>query len=520
MRILALLLVALAAFWAEPVLAAKKKPAAPPTPKAIYEAPMRVVIARNSQPTCEPNCPEWIAAEGEIMDGTPSKFRAVFKQMGKRKLPIVIRSPGGSIDAALAIGRMIRERGLSVAVGYTSFSGCAPDSKSCKLPKEANGVYQGTINGDGSFCNSACPLILAGGEKRLVSNYNFLGLHEIKTTWTREQVRYREYYKIVKGRKVVTQRKTISRKIIPSKTTFGISKPMRKKLTAYYKSMGVDVAIVDEMAKTKFKDITDIPSAQRHALKIITDSRPASYLAAPRACSAAETEHCVYDKSRDPAVKVMKQRKAVGIPEDAAAMTFRVVRSGDPACGSACPMWIAADGVITPASAQDLRKVVESLVNTKLPIIFNSPGGDAVGATELAGVIRLNDLETAVGKTIGDASSGATVTPEGICNGACVMAFVGGKERHIAKEQKFVMHPAALYGDAPVLVKVNTNFSYMRVSQDAMTQLHEIKDGKTRTYGQAELLTLAIGTDAQPLTEMLAAFRCRQFADVAGCPGV
>ena len=35
---------------------------------------MRFVVVRSSAPDCEPNCPEWISAEGTIEASTPALF--------------------------------------------------------------------------------------------------------------------------------------------------------------------------------------------------------------------------------------------------------------------------------------------------------------------------------------------------------------------------------------------------------------------------------------------------------------
>ncbi len=72
-----------------------------------YEDPMRIAIVRNANSTCEPLCPEWISLSGMIMPETPSKLRKVLKQLGARRLPIVIDSNGGAVDAAMEMGRMI-----------------------------------------------------------------------------------------------------------------------------------------------------------------------------------------------------------------------------------------------------------------------------------------------------------------------------------------------------------------------------------------------------------------------------
>ncbi|TIS94081.1 MAG: hypothetical protein E5W87_34205, partial [Mesorhizobium sp.] len=62
---------------------------------------MRFVVVRSSAPGCEPICPEWISAEGSIEAGTPALFKRTLKALGGRKLPVVVDSPGGNVEAAL-----------------------------------------------------------------------------------------------------------------------------------------------------------------------------------------------------------------------------------------------------------------------------------------------------------------------------------------------------------------------------------------------------------------------------------
>ncbi len=47
--------------------------AAAPSPLA---EPMSFVLMRASGPACDPDCPEWIAAQGEIKPGAANVFRA------------------------------------------------------------------------------------------------------------------------------------------------------------------------------------------------------------------------------------------------------------------------------------------------------------------------------------------------------------------------------------------------------------------------------------------------------------
>jgi TPR repeat protein len=99
-----------------------------------YEAvgePMRIVVVRSSQPGCEPKCAEWISAEGSIVLATAEQFRKVVNSLGGKKLPILIHSGGGASDKAMAMGFLIRNRRLDVAVGRTDFDRCANAPGGC-----------------------------------------------------------------------------------------------------------------------------------------------------------------------------------------------------------------------------------------------------------------------------------------------------------------------------------------------------------------------------------------------------
>lgn len=180
---------------ASPVLAAKKQAKEPVLPS------MQFAIVRSAVSSCEPACPEWISASGVILGDTPAKLQKILKKMGDRKLPIVMESNGGNVDAAMEIGRMIRKRGLDVAIGKTRFEGCSPDQKNCKPDRFSDGAYAGYTFPVGAYCLSACPYILAGGEKRYVGQWAFVGVHQITQIYTQTKITYRTRYRIVNGRK-------------------------------------------------------------------------------------------------------------------------------------------------------------------------------------------------------------------------------------------------------------------------------------------------------------------------------
>src|SRR5438552_2792022 len=108
-----------------------------------FGAPMRFAIVRSNVEGCEPNCPQWISAEGAITQETPALLRKILKQAGKDRLPVLINSVGGDVDASLAMGDIIRANRLDVGVGWTFFAGCMPTSLACKLPEQQRGVYRG-----------------------------------------------------------------------------------------------------------------------------------------------------------------------------------------------------------------------------------------------------------------------------------------------------------------------------------------------------------------------------------------
>jgi hypothetical protein len=142
----------------------------PPRPRG--DPPMRIVRVMSSDPACEPNCPEWISAEGMILPGTAGAFRKAILDLGGRRLPILISSHGGSLGAALQMGELIRERRLAVAVARTLIANCPERTRVCP------GARGEAITG-GAFCASACPLILAAGVERLVGPVPMVGVHQI-----------------------------------------------------------------------------------------------------------------------------------------------------------------------------------------------------------------------------------------------------------------------------------------------------------------------------------------------------
>jgi hypothetical protein len=136
--------------------------------------PMRFARVVSADPACQPNCPEWLSAEGRIEPGAARAFAEAVERLNGRRLPILIHSPGGSVPDAAAMGELIRAKGLAVAVARTLITNCPEASAKC--PDGPGRAITG-----GATCASACVLVLAGGVERLAAPSALIGVHQITT---------------------------------------------------------------------------------------------------------------------------------------------------------------------------------------------------------------------------------------------------------------------------------------------------------------------------------------------------
>ena len=67
-------------------------------------------------------------------------------------MPVVVNSPGGNVDAAVTLGRMIRKNKLDIAVGTTVFSGCEPEMKDCRDNEGKGADYFGIASMTAAPC--------------------------------------------------------------------------------------------------------------------------------------------------------------------------------------------------------------------------------------------------------------------------------------------------------------------------------------------------------------------------------
>ncbi len=264
-RSVACAVIVFAALMAVPaVLLAKEEP-------KPGSQPMQVVIARSTEIGCEPQCLEWISAQGAIDASTPQQFKKVLNSLGKRKLPILIDSTGGAVNEALAIGRMIRAKGLDVIVTKTAFKQCEKTDAVCTTFK-ARAIHLAMPQSRLSKCASSCAFILAAGTRRYVGAGAYVGLHKIASTITQVQLKYRVTTKYQYGVQVQQHKQLISEKrTVGAKHETPTEDAVYKKITAYFVEMGIAEAVMPMLLSTPHSSIRWLRSTELTSTKLATD---------------------------------------------------------------------------------------------------------------------------------------------------------------------------------------------------------------------------------------------------------
>jgi hypothetical protein len=95
---------------------------------------------------------------GTIDLGSAERFRAEVEGYREYIKTVALASPGGSVNDALEMGKLVRENGFTTSVAA------------------------------GALCASSCPLIFAGGRERLATAKSAIGVHQIYATVTADSL--------------------------------------------------------------------------------------------------------------------------------------------------------------------------------------------------------------------------------------------------------------------------------------------------------------------------------------------
>lgn len=141
--------------------------------------PIGFFIAKGGVDACGPGCDTWIAGDGRFDDEAATRLRKVLNQVGKRKLPIFLQSPGGNIIQAMAVGRLLRSRGMTAGIARTLPEGCWPAKSfdECTKAMREKPAEKAVLVSIGSSCQSACPYALIGASTRLIEPTALVAVH-------------------------------------------------------------------------------------------------------------------------------------------------------------------------------------------------------------------------------------------------------------------------------------------------------------------------------------------------------
>lgn len=261
--------------------------------KEALRRDMVFTLIRTSNRACEPDCPEWIYADGYITESTADRFMEVLAKVGDRELPLLIHSHGGRVDVAMAMGRLIRERGMTVEVARTDYMRCEPWDEACE-PDFHDGTFYGHANATFGICNSACPLVLAGGVRRVASPFSRIGVHQLVTTRDEYRNRYEIHRTTLSNGTVVTERKFMERQKIGTVTSTDLSASLRGALESYLNGMGVNPALIDLMLSKPPEEVRYLNDQELTSLGLATEINEIEALFRSGICQGrSRPDYCV-----------------------------------------------------------------------------------------------------------------------------------------------------------------------------------------------------------------------------------
>ena len=227
-----------------------RRPARPKQPsprrpqrKSKPAPPIVFFVAKGEPHACGPGCSEWIAADGTFDAGAPARLRALLAKHGKRKLPIYFHSPGGSVPAAMDIGRMMRAQKIKAGVGRTIPQGCDPKQrreKACDAIMRSRRELAAELR-TRATCLSACVYALIGAAEREVAPDVGLGVHSVSITRTFRLTTRDGRVLFANSKKLAGNASEVH--------------DAHARLVRYASEMGIGPALIDAAAATPFETI-------------------------------------------------------------------------------------------------------------------------------------------------------------------------------------------------------------------------------------------------------------------------
>jgi hypothetical protein len=228
---------------------------AKPAPENKGFAPTLIIyLAKGPANSCGPGCDRWIAVEGSVDRNAAPRIRRFLQDVKDTQRPIYFHSPGGSVEQAFVIGRLLRSRKAVARVGRTIVAACGAEAQvddACLKIKTGGGEVQAEIVTRRALCNSACGYLFLGATTREVAPDATMAVHNSKFTL------------LVRGH--------APPELIAAATDRGLARADRER-TAFVAAMGINHELVDLIKTVKFENPHVLTRTELYRFGI--DTRP------------------------------------------------------------------------------------------------------------------------------------------------------------------------------------------------------------------------------------------------------
>ena len=208
-----------------------------PVPENKGFAPNLIVyLAKGPANSCGPGCDRWIAVEGSVDRNAAPRIRRFLQDVKDTRRPIYFHSPGGSVEQAFVIGRLLRSRKAVARIGRTIVAACGAEAQvddACLKIKTGSGEVQAEIVTRRAVCNSACGYLFLGATTREVAPDATMAVHNSKFTL------------LVRGH--------AQPEAIAAATDRGLARADRERM-AFVAAMGINHELVDLIKTVKFEN--------------------------------------------------------------------------------------------------------------------------------------------------------------------------------------------------------------------------------------------------------------------------
>jgi hypothetical protein len=226
---------------------------AKPLPENAGFAPQLIIyLATGSANSCGQGCDRWIAVEGNVDRAAAGRIRRFLRDVKDTQRPIYFHSPGGSVEQAFIIGRLLRSRKAVARVGRTIVGACGAGAQIddvCLKIKTGGGEVQAELVTRNAMCNSACGYLFLGATNREVAPDAGMAVHNSKFTL------------VVEGHPPP--------QLVAAATSRGLARAEQERMS-FVKAMGISRELIDLVRTVKFENAHPLTRSELYRFGIDT----------------------------------------------------------------------------------------------------------------------------------------------------------------------------------------------------------------------------------------------------------